>query len=420
MTQQSRRSARTPLTSHGTAVQSLASAWLDVLADAPEVRAAGGDLACSPAGLWLALTAAASGASGATAQELRALLGAAGEEAAAAVRQAAEGLAATSALATALGLWARAPVHRAFREALPSLHLGGLAPEDLSRVDAWVREATGGLIERLPLRPAPEALLVLASAVALTARWDWPFDAADTRPRPFTDAAGRRHQVPTMTKAVSPADVWHVLPAGRDAGGGARPARRRLGRLWRRAGEPRADHPGAGDKAVTVVQLGCRAEGAGALPAVVRFVLGPPGAPPGQVLPAAWAPVDRRVAVDADQVSVALPRLHLRTRLEVLPQLERLGVRRAASDDAQFPALSPTPLRISQVVQECRVTVAEQGVTAAAVSAVEYLLAGAAVQPSRPLHLAFDRPFGLVVLDGGGTVPLFAAWQARAPRDPEG
>ena len=26
----------------------------------------------------------------------------------------------------------------------------------------------------------------------------------------------------------------------------------------------------------------------------------------------------------------------------------------------------------------------------------------------------------LVVLDGGGTVPLFAAWQARAPRDPEG
>src|SRR5690606_3849711 len=154
------------------------------VADAPEVRAAGGDLACSPVGLWLTLTATAAGADGETAAELRDVLGTAGEEAATAVREVAEGLAGTSALSVATGLWSRTPVYRAFREALPRLHFGGLEPEDLSRVDAWVRESTGGLIERLPLRPDDSTLLLLANALALKARWAEPFDAAATRPAP--------------------------------------------------------------------------------------------------------------------------------------------------------------------------------------------------------------------------------------------
>ncbi|MYW08349.1 serine protease, partial [Streptomyces sp. SID2563] len=47
-----------------------------------ELAGPGGDFVCSPAGLWLALTALAAGARGETADELRAVLGAAGDEAA--------------------------------------------------------------------------------------------------------------------------------------------------------------------------------------------------------------------------------------------------------------------------------------------------------------------------------------------------
>lgn len=35
--------------------------------------------------------------------------------------------------------------------------------------------------------------------------------------------------------------------------------------------------------------------------------------------------------------------------------------------------------------------------------------------PQRFLRIAFDRPFGIVVLDGSGEVPLFTGWQADTP-----
>jgi serine protease inhibitor len=67
-------------------------------------------------------------------------------------------------------------------------------------------------------------------------------------------------------------------------------------------------------------------------------------------------------------------------------------------------------------VQECVLKVAEEGVEAAAVTAIAMAPAGAALRPPRIHYVRFDRPFGVVVLDGSGSVPLFTAWQATAPR----
>jgi serine protease inhibitor len=58
--------------------------------------------------------------------------------------------------------------------------------------------------------------------------------------------------------------------------------------------------------------------------------------------------------------------------------------------------------------------VAEEGVEAAAATAAVMAPRGA-FRPRRLHHVRFDRPFGVVVLDGGGSVPLFTAWQASAP-----
>lgn len=374
------------------AIRGLADRWLPLIAS-PGVRpgaglgrvqgrgdgAGAGDFVCSPAGLWLALAAVAVGAREETAVELRELLGVAGEEAAGVVTAAARALGGTDAVAVATRVWSRVPVYRAYREALPDVGFGPMDPEG---IDAWVREATDGLIERLPVVITPDVLLVLVNALALKARWEIPFEGAGTRDQDFTDALGVRHRVPTMHRPVPLNCAWTV--------GGA-----------------------------SVVELKCRSDG-GSAPARVRFVLGEPGAGAAEVLPLAWAPEGRWTGIDAEQINMALPRMSLRTRVDATRQLAELGVRWAMSEGADFSGMSPEELAISQVVQEAVVRVAEEGVEAAAVTAVPAAPGGAPYVPRRIEWIAFNRPFGVVVLDGAGEVPLFVGWQAGVPGGPGG
>ncbi|THC54091.1 serpin family protein [Streptomyces sp. A1499] len=357
----------------GAAVRGFAERWL------PKMERLGGgdgpgDFVCSPAGMWLALAAVAAGARGETAAELRGLLGAAGDEAASAVTGLARGIAGDGAVGVATRVFSRAAVHRECRDAMPDV---GFGPMDPGAADAWVRRVTDGMIERLPVVVTPDTLLLLVNAVALKARWEIPFEGAGTRDAEFTDAEGVVHRVPTMHRAVAPGDAWVV-------DGGAR-----------------------------IVETRCAAPD-GRAPVRVRFVLGEPGAGAAAVLPLGWAPRGRRSAVDAERVTVALPRLALRTRVDATGQLGVLGVRRALSDLADFSGLSPERLAISQVVQEAVVRVAEEGVEAVAVTAVP-MRPGGVPRPLRVERIAFERPFGVVVLDGAGEVPLFTAWQGGRP-----
>ncbi|WP_078966503.1 serpin family protein [Streptomyces sp. WM6378] len=330
---------------------------------------------CSPAGLWLALGVVAAGARTETADELRALLGVAGDEAADAVTASARYLAATDALVVATRAWARVPLYRAYRESLPGIVFGRVP--DQRECDAWVREATGGLIEALPVTLDADTALAVVNVLALKARWERPFLAWSTRPCPFTDARGVEHEVATMHGAVEPADAWR-------APGGVRVVELRT--------------------AGTGVRTGAR----------VRFLLGPPGVEARDVLPAGWA--EEREPLGADEIRLALPRLDLRTRLDVVRQLTALGVEFATDDElADFSGMSPEPLRVGQVVQEAVVKVAEEGIEAAAVTVAAMDWMGADEEPRRIERIAFDRPFGIVVLDATGEVPLFTAWQSSAP-----
>lgn len=366
------------------AVRGLAERWLPRVAlrgqGQGQGRGGGGDFVCSPVGLWLALAAVAAGARGETAGELRELLGFAGPDAARAVTGAARALADTDSVGVATRVWSRVPALREYREALPGVGFGDMDPE---AADAWVRDVTGGMIERLPVVVTPDTLLLLVNALSLKARWEDPFEGAGTGDAAFTDAAGRVRQVPTMRRGVAAGDAWVV--DGGAAGGGAH-----------------------------VVEMRCAARG-GRAPVRVRFVLGEPGAGADAVLPLGWAGRERCSAVDAERVVMALPRFSLRTRIDATEQLAALGVRWAMSDAADFSGMSPERLAISQVVQEAVVKVAEEGVEAAAVTAVPMRPGGAAA-PVRVERVAFDRPFGVVVLDGAGEVPLFLGWQATSPR----
>jgi len=360
----------TVLTAHAGAIRRLGERWLPELGD--------GDFVCSPAGLWLVLAAVAAGAREETAAELGELLGVAGQDAADAVTGAARELEATDALAVATQVWSRVPVYRAYRESLPGI--GFATSKDPAAIDAWVRGATGGLIERLPVPIDDATLLALVNALALKARWAVPFSPGQTADAPFKDAAGVTHEVPTMRRELRRGEAWTV--------GG-----------------------------VQVVELRCAAVDGG-LPARVRFVLGEKDAGPVDVLPLAWAAPGLRRPVEADSVRLSLPRFSLRTNIDVTPRLAALGVRYATGRDADFSGLSPEPLAISKAVQEAVVKVAELGVEAAAVSVLLMNPSGPPPRPTTIVRIAFDRPFGIVVLDGSGEVPLFVGWQAGAPEEP--
>jgi serpin B len=374
----------TELAQHLPAIRALAARWLPVVADDSAVRAEAGNFVCSPVGLWLALGVVAAGARMDTARELRDLLGAAGPDAAVAATAAVHAIRQTAGLTVATGAWARTPIYRAFRDGLPQVHFGHLDPDDPAAVDSWVSRATHGMITRLPARPTEETQLLLVNALAVRADWETPFPRLNTADRPFTDAHGGRHRVPTMVKDLPrPSHAWTA--------------------------------PGPTGGTVEVVALRCAAR-EGQEQAQVSLVLGEPGRTAAEVLPAAWAPHEVRRPIDADQITVAVPRLSLRTPLDPSRHLPALGAGQVLTPMADLSEMSPEPLRVGQIAQETRLRIDELGVAAAAVTEVPAHRKSVTERLPRIRHIAFDRPFGLVVFAGGSGVPLFAAWQASAPR----
>ncbi|MFH8575397.1 serpin family protein [Streptomyces zaomyceticus] len=374
-----------PTAPEADAVQALAVRWLPCLGD--------DDFVCSPAGLWLALAAVASGARGRTAGELRELLGVDGEPAAGAVTAAGRRLGATDGVASATGVWSGVPILDGFRRGLPDVRFGvlpgaawfalpdevfgatddtspGEVPDTQGELDDWVREATGGRIDGLPLDLDGSEDLVLLNALALKASWLSAFPAHLTRDEPFTDGHGDTRSVPTMRKRIPASWVWYV-------------------------------------DGVTVVELPCDGDEA----ARVRFVLGPEGTGPAEVLPAAWAGPAARKRLPADAADLGLPRFSLRTKSEVDGHLAALGITRALRPGADFSGLSAADLFISKVVQEVLVEVAEEGVEAAAVTQVTMTRSAAPSRREVVERISYDRPFGVVVLDASGEVPLFMGWR---------
>ncbi|WP_037604100.1 serpin family protein [Streptacidiphilus rugosus] len=370
-------------------IQRFAARLLTGVVEDAAPRAASGDFTCAPVGLWLALSALASGAGSETARELRDLLGAAGPEAASAATAATEQLALTDGVAVATAVWSRTPVYREYRERLPDVAFGHLDPADVSAIDRWVWGATEGMIHQLPDPPEPDELLLLVNALQLDGTWSSRFKQEKTADRAFTDALGVEHLVPTMaTSLPRPAYAWTVeAPSGNP------------------------------DEDVEVVALLCSAE-PDRLPLQVSCVLGAPGRGPAEVLPAAWAAHERRRPIDADAVTITLPQLHLETHLRVEELLPSLGAPLAVSDRADFSGMSPEALRLGRLTQESVLRIDEKGVRAAAVTQSWTRTLGVSGRVPRTRHIAFDRPFGLVVFAGSTGLPLFTAWQASAPRSP--
>ena len=106
-------------------------------------------------------------------------------------------------------------------------------------------------------------------------------------------------------------------------------------------------------------------------------------------------------------VNLSLPKFDVTSTFDLRDGLESLGITDAFGSSADFSALSPTQeLFLSRAQQSARVTIDEEGCTAAAFT--EMILCGSAAPPEdiQEIDFVLDRPF-LFVITGLDGQPLF-------------
>jgi serpin B len=244
------------------------------------------------------------------------------------------------------------------------------------RINDWVAEQTEDKIEDLLSAGSIDETtrLVLTNAIYFTARWQYPFDEADTRPRTFTALDGTTTEVPTMHQSVET-------------------------KYARIEGHQLVELPYANGQTSMVV-----------------------------VLPAAGEfesfedelTVDR-LAVMLDQantaeVDLALPKFEIESSFSLVAAMQALGMEEAFGSDADFSGMTEGGgLFIDDVVHESFVSVDELGTEAAAATAVVMMDSA----PPESVEMTVDRPFLFYVRDQPTETPLFVGRVVNAPASPE-
>ena len=223
-------------------------------------------------------------------------------------------------------------------------------------IDAWFDDRTE---QRIPKLLAPGVIseqtrLTLINAIYLKAPWATPFDAAATKPGPFTRTDGSRIDVPLM-------HVDGTLPYAEGAG-------------WRAVELPYL----GGSLAMTVV-----------VPddlAAFERDLDPDTL--GEVIS----------ALEPRSVDLAFPRFRVETQADLSAILAALGMPLAFDRDrADFSGITTQEqLYITAVIHQANIDVDEKGTEAAAATAV---VMGVESAPLEQVTLRVDRPFVFLLRD---------------------
>ncbi|NWY08297.1 IC1 inhibitor, partial [Nothoprocta ornata] len=239
--------------------------------------------------------------------------------------------------------------------------LSGNESADVARINAWVREATRGLLPRLLEELPPDARLVLLSAVYFQAKWRKPFRAKETAPRPFQRPGRPPVSVPTMSSKKYP--VASFSEPG---------LRAQVGRLQLSQG-------------LSLVLL---------LP---TGALGTLGELERALSPAAFLALVRKAVATSPRATVlALPRFRLDLAQDVVPIIHDMDY--GLFLDAELCGLAPEAA-VDALRHRAVLALDEAGVEAAAATA-------ASLARSAPMLEAL-RPFLFAVVDDASGLPLF-------------
>lgn len=353
---------------------------------------------CSPLSAQIALTMAGMGAAGATRSQMEDVLGGSMDELAEVANTLADALAAVGEeqraepaedqpdppIASLVnGVWAQEgmTIQEQFLEDLAAWFGSGVYEVDFrdadnredarQRINSWVEEATNDLIEEL----VPEDMLsedsrmVLVNALHLKASWHSPLTTGNG---PFTTADGEELEVETLS-------------------GGTR--------TWYEDELCRATALGTygNDLALALIQP---VEDVPAVLDAWAEAADDPSAGLGAVL--------EGLAAADEIVDLTLPAFDIGWEDSLSALLVDLGMTEAFSGDADFSGITTDEaLFISEVIQKAVITVDEEGMEAAAATAVGM---DAASAPAEPKELVLDAPFLFVAYEASTLAPLVLGW----------
>lgn len=228
-------------------------------------------------------------------------------------------------------------------------------------VNRWVWENTGGRIPRVVPegRSAVEAYLV--DALYLRSNWMDAFDVNATHDEPFHVAGGKEATVPLMFRETSGA--YAETPVFQAVS------------LPFQGGSMDVYLPASGKSPDDVLaSLATQRDGGATFPS--------------------WEERDGRLW---------LPRFRTDSLYSLKPALQGMGMKAAfAQETADFTAMSPTrPLWIDDVWHATSVSVDENGLEAAAATAIAMVGAGVPEEPKQPFEMRVDRPFVYEIQVGG-------------------
>ncbi len=337
----------------------------------------------SPYSAATALQMAANGAAGQTRTEMEQVLGTANlsPEAVNEASRTAAGLLNSMdtnlVLTTADALWYRqgavvkpsflAANHDFFQATAQALDFNNV-PAAEGRINQWASDQTHGRITGIAdgmITPMTD--LILANAIYFKGKWADPFDAKQTRERPFHPAAGPEKNLPMMQMSKK--------------------------FMYRK---------GSGYQAVQLPYVGDD---------LAMYVFLPDaGSSLGKLLQVLNGDRWRRVTMpgfnECDGFLV-LPKFKLENTQELNMPLMALGMKSAFSRSADFSGMFDDPHHISEVRQKAFVDVNEEGTEAAAVTTIGMQSLSMMMPPSRPFEMIVDRPFLFAIVDARSEMILF-------------
>lgn len=240
-------------------------------------------------------------------------------------------------------------------------------PEYSAALRAWLNEQTGGLLEQqsADIELDPRTVLAIASTIRFRDKWAGQFQESKTADQVFHSPAGDQ-TVPFMHKTAQSHYYWT------EQFGAVKLQLESLGGVWLML-------PDEGITPEQILQSG----------AVTDFLLAKEAERSSKYL----------------KVDLALPRFDVTSSLDLEAALQDLGLT-AVFDPVQadFSAVTPEPAYLSQVRQDARVTVDEEGITAVAYTVM--VAPGAGMPPEERIRFTLDRPFVFAVTNREG-LPLF-------------
>ncbi|XP_028139481.1 alaserpin isoform X8 [Diabrotica virgifera virgifera] len=254
------------------------------------------------------------------------------------------------------------PIEKAFQDVAVNDYNSGVQNLDYNKpaeaagtINGWVEDQTNHKIQNLidPQMLDASTVLVLVNALYYTGKWDHPFEKYNSADRLFHSSPTESKKIPTMyTEAFAKYAYNDKLKA-------------------------------------KFLELGF--QGANV---TMTFVL------PDEIngLAAAEQNLKEYLApqpLESARVAITLPKFKINTKIDFKPILKKLGITQMFEDSADLTGIAKAPLKVDFVLQKAFIDVNEDGVEAAAATAVMVAPSSSLYPPPTIKIYEFkaDRPF---------------------------